>query len=131
MAWVHLVTLLAVAQFMWFGFLVGGARVKHGIAAPATTGNEIFERYYRVHMNTLEMLIVFLPSMWLAAQYWSPLWTAEAGAIYLVGRVVYLKGYVSDPKKRSTGYGISLLPTAALLLAAIVGAARSLLSAAA
>jgi glutathione S-transferase len=128
MAWVQLITLLAVAQFMWFGFLVGGARARYGVAAPTTTGNEMFERYYRVHMNTLEMLVVFVPSLWLAAQYWPPQWVAGVGAIYLIGRVVYLKGYVADPKKRGAGYGISFLPTSALLLAGIVGTVRSLLS---
>lgn len=128
MAWVQLVTLLALMQFTWFGFLVGAARARHGVHAPATTGNEIFERYYRVHMNTLELMVVFLPSMWLAAQYWSPQWVAGAGAIYLIGRVVYLKGYVADPKKRSAGYGISFLPTMGLLIAGIVGVVRSLLT---
>ncbi len=128
MAWIQLITLLALVQFIWFGFLVGAARQRYGITAPATTGNEIFDRYYRVHMNTLELMVVFLPSLWLAAQYWSPQWVAGAGAIYLVGRVVYLKGYVAEPKKRGPGYGMSFLPTVVLLLAGIVGVVRSLLS---
>jgi glutathione S-transferase len=128
MAWVQLITLLALVQFVWFGFLVGGARGRYGVAAPATTGNEMFERYYRVHMNTLELMVVFLPSLWLAAQYWSPCWVAAVGVVYLIGRVVYLKGYVADPKKRGAGYGISFLPTAGLLLAAIVGVVRNLIS---
>ena len=128
MAWIQLVTLLALLQFVWFGFLVGGARQRYGVHAPATTGHEIFERYHRVHMNTLETMVVFLPSLWLAAQYWSPTWVAAAGAIYLVGRVVYLKGYVADPKKRSAGYGLSFLPTSILLLAALVGVVRGLMA---
>jgi uncharacterized MAPEG superfamily protein len=128
MVWVQLITLLALLQFVWFGFLVGGARVRYGVAAPATTGNEIFERYYRVHMNTLELMVVMLPSLWLAAQYWSPQWVAGVGAVYLVGRVIYLKGYVADPKKRGAGYGISFLPTVALLVAGLIGVVRSLLA---
>lgn len=128
MAWVQLITLLALMQFIWFGFLVGGARRRYGVAAPATTGHEMFERYHRVHMNTLETLVVFLPSLWLAAQFWSPQWVAGVGFIYLVGRVVYLKGYVADPKKRSAGYGMSFLPTLALLLMGVVGAVRSLMN---
>jgi glutathione S-transferase len=126
MAWIQLITLLALIQFVWLGFLVGKARGRYGITAPATSGNAIFERYYRVHMNTLEMLVVFVPSLWIAAQYWSPQWVAVVGAVYLLGRVVYLKSYVADPKQRSAGYGISFLPTIALLLAALVGAVRSL-----
>ena len=126
MAWVEIVTLLAVVQFMVFGFLVGGARMKHGVKAPATTGNEIFERYFRVHMNTLETLAAFLPSLWIAAHYWSPPARAVIGAIYLVGRQVYLASYVRDPAKRSAGYGLSFLPTAILALMGIAGAVRTL-----
>ena len=127
MAWVEIVTLLAVVQFMVFGFLVGGARMKHGVKAPATTGNETFERYFRVHMNTLETLAAFLPSLWIAAHYWSPPAMAVIGAIYLVGRQVYLASYVRDPAKRSAGYGLSFMPTAILALAGRVGVVRSLL----
>jgi uncharacterized MAPEG superfamily protein len=130
MAWIQLITLLALMQFVWFGFLVGGARGRYGVAAPAISGHDIFERYYRVHMNTLELLVVFVPSLWLAAQYWSQRWVAVAGVLYLVGRVLYLTGYVADPKKRGAGYAISFLPTMALLLAAVVGVVRSLLMAA-
>jgi len=126
MVWVQIVTLLAIVQFMAFGFLVGGARMKHGVKAPATTGNEIFERYFRVHMNTLETLVAFLPSLWIAAHYWSPPIMAGIGAVYLVGRQVYLASYVRDPAKRSAGYGLSFLPTAILALMGIAGALRTL-----
>jgi uncharacterized MAPEG superfamily protein len=100
---------------------------RYGVAAPAISGHDIFERHYRVHMNTLEMLVVFLPSLWLAALYWSPLWVGVGGVLYLIGRVVYLTGYIADPKKSGAGYAISFLPTIALLLAAVVGVVRSLL----
>jgi glutathione S-transferase len=49
------------------------------------------------------------------------------GVLCLIGRVVYLTGYIADPKKRGAGYAISFLPTMALLLAAVVGVVRSLL----
>jgi glutathione S-transferase len=127
MAWIQLVTLLALLQFFVFGGLVGRARGRHGVQAPATTGHEIFERYYRVQMNTLETLVMFLPALWLAALYWSPAWMACIGAVYLVGRVLYLNGYVADPKKRGPGYGLSIMPTLILLVAAIVGVVRALL----
>jgi uncharacterized membrane protein YecN with MAPEG domain len=127
MAWVELVTLLAIGQFIFFGLLVGRARMRHQVPAPAMSGHEIFDRYFRVHMNTLETLMGLLPSMWIAAQYWSPGWCAAIGAVHLVGRQVYLKSYVADPKKRSMGYSLSFLPVAVLLVAALVGIARSLL----
>jgi glutathione S-transferase len=128
MAWVEIVTLLALIELMLFGFLVGRARATYGVKAPATSGNEVFERYYRVQANTIETLIVFLPALWIAAQYWSPLWMALLGVVYLIGRLLYLRGYVRDPSQRGLGYGLSLLPTAVLMVAALAGAVRWLVT---
>ena len=127
MAWVEIVTLLAVIQLLVFGFLVGKARVQYGVKAPATTGNEMFERYFRVQMNTIECLFVLLPGLWLAAKYWSPHYVAMVGAVYLVGRILYLRSYVRDPASRSLGYGLSAGPAAILVFAALVGAVRAVL----
>ncbi|MGC3981817.1 MAG: MAPEG family protein [Steroidobacteraceae bacterium] len=127
MAWVQLVTLLAGVQFLWLGLLVARARMRYGVVAPATAGNEMFERYHRVHMNTLETLVVFLPALWIAAQYWSPRWMAALGAIYLVGRMLYLQGYVADPKGRHIGYAVTVLPVIALILIGLYGAIGTLL----
>jgi glutathione S-transferase len=127
MVWVDIVGLLAVAQLGVFLTLVGRARGQYGVAAPATTGHPVFERYYRVQMNTMECLLVLLPALWLAAKYWSPKYAAIAGAIYLVGRVVYLVSYVRDPASRSLGYTLSMAPAMALLVAALVGAVRAVL----
>ena len=128
MVWVDIVGLLAVVQLIAFGTLVGRARGTYGVAAPATTGHPVFERYYRVQMNTVESLIVFLPALWLAARYWPPKYAALLGVVYLVGRVLYLFGYVSDPKKRGAGYGLSMTPVLVLVLAALIGAIRAALA---
>ena len=122
MVLVEIVTVLALLQFVVFGALVGRARGKYGISAPAGSGHEMFERYYRVQINTLELLVVFVPSLWLAARYWSPLVVAAIGAIYLVGRVLYFRAYVSEPAKRGIGFVMSLGPAVLLLLATLVGA---------
>jgi glutathione S-transferase len=127
MAWVQLVTLLAVLQFFGFGGLVARARSRYGVKAPATTGHEVFERYNRVQMNTLEMLVLFLPSLWIAAQYWSPRWMAALGVIYLIGRMLYLRGYVTDPKQRHVGYVVSIVPALMLLAIGLYGAVGTLL----
>jgi uncharacterized membrane protein YecN with MAPEG domain len=124
--WVNLVTLLALIEYFGFGALVGRARGQYGIKAPATGGNEMFERYFRVHYNTLELLVVFIPALWIAAMYWNPLWMAAIGAIYVIGRIVYLRGYVSDPKARSIGFGLSAVPIIVLALAALGGVVRAL-----
>ena len=126
MIWVDIVGLLAVAQLFVFGVLVGRARGKYGVAAPATTGHPIFERYYRVQMNTVESLLVFLPGLWLAAKYWSPGYSAILGVVYLLGRIVYLNAYVNDPKRRALGFSLSMLPAMVLVVAALVGAMRQL-----
>jgi uncharacterized membrane protein YecN with MAPEG domain len=128
MAWIDIVTLLAVVQLTVFSVLVGRARETYGVKAPATVGHEMFERYYRVQMNTIETLIVFLPALWISAHYWSPRWMALIGVLYLVGRVLYLRGYVSDPKKRGPGYGLSAIPTMVLIIAGLAGAIRRLLA---
>ncbi|HVO45598.1 MAG TPA: MAPEG family protein [Steroidobacteraceae bacterium] len=127
MAWVHLVICLAVLEFLYFGFEVGRARGRYGVKAPATSGNEIFERYFRVHMNTLEMLIVFIPACLIFGLYVNAPTAAGLGAVYIVGRYVYLRGYVRDPAKRELGYVLSSIPTSILLLGAIYGTVRALL----
>lgn len=127
MAWVQIVTLLALIQLVVFSMLVARARGLYAVPAPATSGNEMFERYYRVQCNTIETLIVFLPALWIAAIYWSPAWMALLGGVYLVGRVLYLRSYVRDPKQRGPGYGLSILPTFGLLIAGLFGALRATL----
>lgn len=125
MVWVDLVTVLALLQLVVFGGLVGHARGKYGVNAPATTGHEVFERIYRVQMNTLELVVLLVPALWLAARYWSPAWVAAAGAVYLLGRVIYWRAYVSNPASRSLGFALSFLPVVGLLVAALVGVVRS------
>ena len=103
------------------------ARVRCKIDAPATTGHPVFERYFRVQQNTMEQLIVFIPSMWLFGFYVSPLWAAGLGLLFVLGRALYLKAYVADPSTRSAGFGLSFLPNLILLLGGLVGAILSLL----
>jgi hypothetical protein len=123
---VAIVIALALLEFVVFGMLVGRARGLYGVKAPATTGHEIFERYFRVHYNTMELLVVFVPATWLFGLYVSPRWGAAIGAVYLVGRVLYLRGYVRDPAKREVGFGLSVLPVLVLVVGALWGAATAL-----
>ena len=127
MAWVEIVTLLALIELIVFGVLVSRARGAYGVAAPATTGNPIFERYYRVQANTIETLMVFLPALWIASRYWSPRYVALIGAVYLIARVLYLFNYVRDPKRRGAGYVLSMLPAIVLIITGLLGAIEALL----
>jgi glutathione S-transferase len=120
-AYVELITVLALLQFLYFGILVSNARTRYGIKAPAVSGDATFERYYRVQVNTLELLVIFLPALWMATTHIAPLWIASLGAIYLIGRFIYLRGYVQAPEKRSLGFGLSALPILILLGIDLVG----------
>ncbi len=123
---VAIVTLIAIAEFIVFGMKVGASRGKYGIDAPATTGHELFERHYRVHYNTLEQLIIFLPGLWLFGLYIGYGWAAGIGMIYIVGRVIYGVAYIKDPASRGIGMLMSILPCWVLILGGMVGALWSL-----
>jgi uncharacterized MAPEG superfamily protein len=120
--WVAIVTVLSLFVFMATAIRVGGARAKHGIKAPATTGDEMFERHFRVQMNTLEQLVIYLPALWLFAVYWNQLVAASLGLVWIAGRIIYMNAYVADPAKRSMGFMLTFAPTAILLIGTLVGA---------
>ena len=122
MNYLHIVAILAVLQFFWFGILVGQARGKYGVKAPAVSGHEQFERVFRVQMNTLEQLVAFLPALFIAGWHWSNGWVAAIGLVYLVGRLVYWRSYVGDPARRGLGFLLTVGPTFVLLAAGLVGA---------
>jgi glutathione S-transferase len=125
MPYVYIVIGLAVAQFFYFGLTVGKARATYKVPAPAMSGNEVFERYFRVQMNTLELLAMFIPSILLFALYQRPAVAAAIGVLYLVGRMIYLYAYVKDPKSRSMGFGLSILPIVVLWGGGMFGAIRA------
>jgi uncharacterized MAPEG superfamily protein len=127
MPYVDIVTALALFQFISFAAKVGSARGKYGIKAPATTGNEIFERHFRVQQNTLEVLIVVIPGLYIFSRYFNPLIAAALGFLYLVGRQLYAVSYVRDPAKRSLGFGLTMLPMMILIIGSVIGAVRQLL----
>jgi uncharacterized MAPEG superfamily protein len=124
---VAVVIALALVQYVVFAMLVGWARGKYGVKAPAVTGHETFDLYFRVHQNTLELLVVFVPAIWLFGIYVDPTWAALLGLVYLVARVLYLRGYVADPAKREVGFALSVLPVFVLLAGALWGAGRRLM----
>src|SRR5580658_3531752 len=114
---VALITFLSLLVYLWQGQRVGAARGRLGVAAPAVTGNPEFERIYRVQANTLEGLIVYLPSLWLFAIYTGGDWIASAlGVIWIVGRVLYTTAYSKEAASRSMGFGIQILATLILFL---------------
>lgn len=131
MPFVAIVTVLALVEFFWLGAQVARARARYGVAAPATSGNELFERHFRVQMNTLEQLVMFLPALWIFAAYVSPLWAAALGLVFVLGRAIYAISYVRDPKSRGPGFGLTVLPTFVMLIGSVVWAVRAILMGAA
>jgi glutathione S-transferase len=128
MPYVHIVIGLALVEFLGFALAVTRARVRYKVAAPAVSGNEIFERYFRVQMNTLEQLVVFIPSIWIFGQYLNPHLAAALGVVFIIGRLIYVFAYVKDPKKRELGFILTVAPNSILLAGAIFGAARAAVS---
>jgi len=118
---------LALIEYIIFGMLVGKARGDYNIEAPATSGHPVFERYYRVQENTLELLIYFIPGILMFAHYWRDDIAAGLGVVFLVGRLIYLKEYVSEPKTRTLGFVLSFLPAVTLVIGGLVGAVMALI----
>jgi glutathione S-transferase len=114
-----LVTCLAILFYVYTGIRVSSARSAHGVKAPATTGNPDFERAFRVQMNTLEWMPIFLPSLWLFAIYVSDWIAGLIGLVWIAGRALYLIGYSRAAEKRGPGYGIQALACLVLLLGTI------------
>ena len=113
------VTFVALLVYLWTGLRVGAARGKFGVPAPAISGAPEFERAWRVQMNMLEWLPLFLPSLWLFAWYWDPRVAAGVGAIWILARVMYAITYANDPAKRGPWFGLQALSTGVLLFGAL------------
>ncbi len=122
MDFVILVAAVALLEYFYFGYQVGQARGKYGVEAPAVTGDPIFERHHRVHQNTLENLVIFLPGLWLFATYVSEPIAALLGVVFIVGRAVYALLYVQEPARRSTGVIMSFPIGLILLIGGTIGA---------
>lgn len=122
MPFVELIVMVAVLQYVFFAAATGRTRARSGLQAPATTGDEGFERMYRVQMNTLELLVALLPSLLIASHYWPASVVTAIGGIYIIGRHIYWRAYVREPAKRSLGFALSILPVLALLIMAVTGA---------
>jgi glutathione S-transferase len=124
---VYATILLALLEYIVMAGLVGRARAKTGISAPAMTGHPDFERANRVHVNTLENLIIFVPAVWIFATYSSALYAAILGALFVVARALYAVGYLRAAEKRAVGAGITGIVNIVLVVGGLIGIARALL----
>jgi glutathione S-transferase len=118
-------TLLALLLYLVLTTVVGQARGKYGVKAPAITGNENFERAHRVQMNAVEQMVFFLPALWLCALLLSDKGAAVGGLIWVIGRGIYAVAYLDNPAKRGPGMIISMLAQTGLFLGAVYGVVRA------
>ena len=116
-----LVTLFAILLYFYTGVLVAKARQKFGVIAPATTGDPDFERVFRVQMNTLEWMPIFLPLLWLFALYVNDWGAALLGLVWIAGRIVYIRGYSEAADKRHRGFALQSFACGALLIGVVAG----------
>ena len=116
---VAIVTLLTGLAVFGMAITVARLHSSTGILAPTMTGDPRLERAIRAHLNTIEWIPIFLPSLWLFAIYWSALWAAAFGVLWLIGRIVYFAGYLSESDKRFPGFFIQSIAAFALVLGAL------------
>jgi glutathione S-transferase len=114
-----LVTCLAILFYFFTSIRVSKARAAFGVKVPALSGNPDFERVFRVQMNTLEWMPIFLPSLWLFAVYISDPIAAGLGLVWIAGRVLYMFGYSQAAAKRGRGFGIQALAAIVLWVGAL------------
>lgn len=119
MEYVVAVVMLALLQYTWFAIEVGRARGRFEVPAPATAGNEHFERFFRAHQNTTEQLVVFLPAIFACAYLVNATLAAAMGLLFVVGRLMYFRGYTDPEKSRSPGFGLGLIANTVLILATL------------
>ena len=118
---IALVTIAALVFYAYTIWQVTEMRRKHNVVPPATTGAPEFDRAFRVQMNTLEQLVIFLPLLWLAGTFFNRWVACILGIVWIVGRVLYMQGYMDAPERRETGAIMSGAASAILAVVPLLG----------
>ncbi len=124
--WIVLTIVAALLFYFATSANVAVQRHKHGVMAPAMSGHDMVERAIRVQGNTLEWIVIFLPALWIFSVYWGGSVGAVLGLVWIVGRIMYMLGYMRTVTGRGPGFGVQAMATVILLGGAIVGAIRAL-----
>jgi glutathione S-transferase len=118
---VAFITVIALLQVMGFQGRVARARNEFNVPGPATSGHPVWERYNRVHLNTVENLVVFVPLVWVCGFFLNAWVAAVLGALFVVARAVYSRAYVSEPTKRAVGSWLTFIALVLLALGSLAG----------
>lgn len=114
--WLMVSVAFTAFALQWMAINVAKARKEAGVAYPAMVADGAvvgekaalkFNCAQRGHQNTLETLPLLLVMQLLIAQVF-PITAAALGAVWTVGRIVYVVGYTNGgPQKRIPGAAIS------------------------
>ena len=98
--------LSSVALLVYYFTLLqaGLARAKYDIKAPSHDGPEEYVRKVRVHHNTIEHLVLFLPGLWLFSFAVDPIWAFIIGIVWPIGRIKYALDYYKDAEKKRSWF---------------------------
>jgi len=119
------VTLLDMILYFFLFMNVGRARHKFNIQTPSIEGPEEFQRIFRAHINTLEQLMFHLPLLWIAAFAMDDVFAAAFGSVWLLGRILYTRGYYRKAKSHNKGFLISFMVNIVLFMGAMAGTIAS------
>jgi len=127
LVWTYLVIGLALLVYTYTLLAAGYARRRAGIKSPAMTGNIAMERAFRVQQNTLEQLVVFVPAILLFAILVNARTAAGLGALWIVGRIVYIVLYMRNPDSRAPAFLLAFVPQIILTVGAVIGGISAIL----
>ncbi len=116
-------TIIAIIIYLFQSKNVAKGRLKYNVLAPKTMGhNDNFDRIFRVHLNTLEQMPIFLSLLWLFALTVSPFYSFMLGVAWSIGRIAYSIGYYKSAEGRHNLVGyLSDLSSFILLFGSIIG----------
>lgn len=114
-----LAALAALCVYFWTLWIVGQARTAHKVPPPATVGPPAFERTFRAQMNTLEQIVLFMPALLIGALVLGDTVAGVVGFVWSVGRVIYVRGYIAEARKRTPGFLVTVLASGILILGSL------------